>query len=155
MLERHLMLEHWCKQKEIKVFHLERAKIKIRELMAQTKHTCKRTKGMGHKTANFHGLMHLPQLYLDLAAPVNLNTQENEHHHIENKGTATRTNQQAETFDISHSRKSMQKEAVDQAWLEMMGGRKRWHCVGRLETQPEPEMEPFGPKVRGPKMICH
>ena len=91
VLEYHLMFEEFSKQKEMKVHHLERAKIKIRELMALTKHTAKRTKGMGHNTVNYHAFIHLPQIYLDLAAAMYLNTQDNEHHHIPTKGVADRT----------------------------------------------------------------
>ena len=83
------MFEEFSKQKEMKVHHLERAKIKIRELMALTKHTAKRSKGMGHNTVNYHAFIHLPQIYLDLAAAMYLNTQDNEHHHTRRKELRT------------------------------------------------------------------
>ena len=112
MLELHLTFEEWCKQKELKVAHLERAKIKMREFLAMTKATAQRTKGMGHNTANFHGFLHLPEMYLNLCAPCHLNTQENENHHIPTKGIAKRTNKHADTFDLDHSKKTTHQESI-------------------------------------------
>ena len=85
---------------EMKVYHLQRARSKLCELMSMRKRVGQRETGMGCKTVNFHAALHLPDTALDICAPRNWDTQTDESHHRIDKKTAHRTNMQEEIFDI-------------------------------------------------------
>ena len=149
MLELELMFEQWLRQDVLQVFHLERAKSKLKELMALRKHIGKREKGMGYNTVNFHATLHLPQLALDLCAPGNWDTQSDESHHRIDKKTARRTNMQESTFNISTAKKTVLREAIELGQQELAGN-TRWGYHYKDEDGPPKQPFAFDPETSGP-----
>ena len=150
MLELELMFEQWLRKDVLQVAHLERAKSKVKEIMALRKHIGRRSAGMGHNTVNFHATIHLPQLSLDLCAPSNWDTQSDESHHRTDKKTARRTNMQESTFNTSTTaKKTVLREAIELGQQEL-AGITRWgcHCKDKDATPKPPHH--FDPQTSGP-----
>ena len=155
MLETHLMFEQWLEREEHSVALLERAKTKVREMMSLTKAVCQRTKGRGHKLATFHTTLHMPELALELGAPVHNNTDSNESHHIWDKKTAGRTSKQFDTFEISVANHSVSKNAVELGMEEIHNGLRRHNYYHRAAFQPLPQPEPWEPELTGPHVLFY
>ena len=150
MLETHLMFEKWLGKEEHEVRLLQRAEVKVKELMSMTKHVGQRSKGRGYKMESFHTTMHMPQLAMDLCAPIHWSTASNESHHKTDKKTALRTSRQFETFDISVAIKDVYRHGVDLAMEEIHNDVRRWDYFRRLPFEPLPEPEPFETDCSGP-----
>ena len=105
LLETQLELEQWLKLKELPVVEVERAKTKFRELMGLVKQVGKRAKGMGYKTMNFHGTIHVPEAILNFGVPSNVNTAPNKSHHKRDKKTAKSTQFRPDTIDVQTAKK--------------------------------------------------
>ena len=153
MLETHLMFEQWLRKEEHEVHLLERAKTKVKEMMCLTKHVGQRSKGMEYKTENFHTTVHMPQLALELCAPIHWNTECNESHHKPDKKTAHRTSRHLETFDISVAVKVCYHEAVTLAMEEIRNGVRRWDYYDNDADPPIPEPTAFAPILTGPSLF--
>ena len=63
------MFEQWLKQDELKAKSVERAKVKVKEVMAMVRKVANHTKGMGDKRGVLHGLIHIPQMILNFGVP--------------------------------------------------------------------------------------
>jgi hypothetical protein len=153
LLETQLQFEQWLSRPELNVASVMRAKTKIREYMNMTKVIAKRTKGMGSKTQNFHGAIHIPDTILHFGVPANFNTFHNERHHKRDKASSKRTNRRPTTFDMMVSEKILHRHAVDLAVQEIKG-HKRWNYfkgpAGRsLNQDDNMANEPFDPKLGG------
>ena len=64
-----------------------------------TKVVGKREKGMGNKTVNFHGWLHVPDDILNFGVPSNVDTQSDEMRHKRDKKSAKRTQKRPKTFE--------------------------------------------------------
>ena len=91
LAETQLQFEQWLKLKEMPVADVECACTKVRELMSIFKVIGKREKGMGCRTLNFHGTIHVPLGILNYGVPTNINSFANECHHKKDKKTTLRT----------------------------------------------------------------
>ena len=96
--------------------------------------------------------MHMPQLAMELCAPVHWNTECNESHHKPDKKTAHQTSRQLDTFDISVAVKVCYREAVTLAAKEIKNGVRRWDYYDREADLPIPEPTVFEPTLMGPCM---
>jgi hypothetical protein len=92
-----------------------------------------RQKGMGDNITTFHGAMHVPESILNFGAPCHVNTECNESHHKDDKGTAMKTQKRLNTFDYQVGMKIVQRHAVDLAMTEIKTGRCRWHYYHQLD----------------------
>ena len=152
MLETHLMFEQWLAKDEHQIQQLQRAKTKVKELMSLTKYVGKRTKGRGYKINSFHTTVHMPDLALELCAPIHWSTQCNESHHKADKRTAHRTSKQMETFDISHAHKAVYRHAIDLAIEEFHSGLRKWDYFKRAADIIE-EPTYFHPHLTGTSAV--
>ena len=150
LLETLLMFERWLKKDEFDPNLVERAKVKVKEVMCMVRTVGQRRKGMGDNRGVFHGLIHLPEMILNLGAPKHFDTKFNESDHKPDKKTAKRTQQRAETFDMSMATKIQHRHAVELGKHELETGKTRWHYFRKLrvdsptDTGPtEAEMEPI------------
>jgi hypothetical protein len=152
LLETQLQLEQWLCKEELDVQIVERAKTKLKEYMNMTKQVAKREKGMGAKTQNFHGTLHIPDTILDFGVPNNFNTFHNERHHKRDKASSKRTNKRPATFDFMVAEKIQQRLSVDFAIAEI-NGKKRWKYFTSIKcTDESPGGEPFEPYLGGTKV---
>jgi hypothetical protein len=156
LLETQLQFEAWLKSTEMKVVHVVAAKTKVREYMNMSKRIGKRTKGMGFKTMNHHGTVHVPDHCLDFGVPENVNTRCNKMHHKADKKTAMRTNKQPGMFDYQVAMKVHQRQAVELGIQELRFGRPRWHYYNGFDhserTDNLPNAEPFEPVLTGARV---
>ncbi len=65
-----------------------------------TKTVGKRDKGMGFKTMNFHGILHVPEDILNFGVPCNVDTISNEMHLKRDNKSAHRTQKRPKTFEL-------------------------------------------------------
>ena len=93
--------------------------------MGLVKQVGKRSEGMGYKTMNFHGTVHVPQHILNFGVPSNVNTATNESHHKQDKKTAKRTQFRPDTIDVQTAIKTVYRLSMDLAFEELQG-RPRW-----------------------------
>ena len=91
LVETQLQFEEWLKLKSMPVTDVEKAKMKVRELMGIFRQVGKRKVGLGCNTMNFHGTIHAPPAILNYGVPSNINSFANERHHKRDKKTAQRT----------------------------------------------------------------
>ena len=153
LLETHLMFEQWLEKDEHEVHLLERAKVKVREMMSLTKFVGQRTKGRGYKTNTFHTGLHMPQLALELGSPKHWNVKHNEKHHKRDKKTALRTSKHFDTFDSSVAQHNVYKEAIDLGMEEVHNGLCKWNYYRRAAFLPIPPPQPFEPTLTGPSVF--
>ena len=151
-LEMLLMFEQWLNQDELKAKSVERAKVKVKEVMAMVCKVANRTKGMGDKRGVFHGLIHIPQMILNFGVPNGFNTQHREKDHKLDKKTAKRTQQRSDTMDMKTGEKIVEREAVDLGMYELQTGYTRWHYFRRVPGQPESNEEIPEPRLSGVKV---
>ena len=160
LLETLLMFESWLQKDEFNPKLVQRAKVKVKEVMAMTKAVGQRTKGMGDNRGVFHGAIHIPEMIQNFGAPKHFNTQFNEKDHKLDKKTAKRTQQRIESFDMSVATKIVQRNAIDLAMFELKTGRKRWHYFRYLDntidasdsSTTDPETEPV---LTGTAVECY
>ena len=153
LLEIHLMFEQWLEKDEHEVALVERAKVKVKEMMSLTKFVGKRTKGRGYKTNTFHTGLHMPQLALELGSPKHWNVRHNEKHHKRDKKTALRTARHFDTFDSSVAQHNVYKESVDLGMEEVHNGLCKWNYYRRAAFRSLPPAEPFAPTLTGPSVF--
>ena len=134
LLETLLMFERWLKKDQYKPQLVERAKVKVKEVMSMVKKVGQCTKGMGDNRGVFHGAIHIPEMIENLGAPKHFDTQFNEKDHKLDKKTAKRTQQRIEKFDMSIATKIVERNAVDLAKFELETGRKCWHYFRWLDN---------------------
>ena len=142
LVETLLMFERWLKKDEFDPNLVNRAKVKVKEVMCMVRTVGQRRKGMGDNRGVFHGLIHLPEMILNLGAPKHFDTQHNESDHKMDKKTAKRTQQRAETFDMDIATKIQQRHAVDLGMHELKTGKRRWHYYRRLMVDTPTEAGP-------------
>ena len=146
-IEMLLQFSEWMKSPELQVDHVERAKLKVKELLNLSKVVGKRSEGMGNKTMNFHGTIHVPDWILWFGVPSCLDTMPNEQHHKRDKRTSKRTNKQKGTFNSSVATKIVQRNSIDMAKEETDNCRQRCHYF-ELGTMPK-NMEGISPDAEG------
>ena len=128
-LEMLLMFEHWLNMDQLKASSVERATIKVKEMMSMVRKVGKRNKGMGDKRGVFHGVIHLPNMILNFGVPKVFNTQHNKKDHKLDKKTAKRTQQRSETMDMKTAEKITERMAVDLGMHELETGRCTWKRI--------------------------
>ena len=126
LIEKLLCFEEWLKQDELPVKSVNRASVKVRELMELHKIVGKRTSGMGNKTMNFHGTKHVPTDILNFGVPMNIDTGPNERHHKRDKKTAKKTQRRPGTFDLQVALKIIYRRCIDLGMQEL-AGRPKWN----------------------------
>ena len=127
------MFERWLKKDEFDRNLVERAKVKVKEVMCMVRTVGQRRKGMGDNRGVFHGLIHLPEMIINLGAPKHFDTEFNESDHKPDKKTAKRTQQRAELFDMSLATKIQHRHAVELGKYELETGKAKWHYFRRLQ----------------------
>lgn len=137
LLETQLSFEAWMEKPEMEVNDIERAKLKMREVMGMTKQIGKRKEGMGFKTMNYHAAQHVPDDMLAFGVPSNVNTKSNEMHHKRDKKTAKRTQKRPTSFNLQTAVKIQERTLIDLAYQELQG-RVRWdYYIGFEEYEKE------------------
>ena len=130
LIETQLQFEAWLSLPELKVASVERARLKVKELMGMSKVIGKRQEGMKYQTFNFHGTEHVPEDILRHGVPSVVNTMSNEMHHKRDKRSAMRTQKRPGSFDIQTARNIQRRRAIDYAMLEM-DGMVKWRYYER------------------------
>ena len=144
-----LMFNQWMNKETMEVAVVKRTATKFREMMALHKHCSARSKGMQHKTMNFHSTIHATEQMLDFGVPENVNTRSDEMHHKRDKKSAKRTSKQAEFFDTQLANKIVHRKAVDLAKNEAKS-RKTWKY--RTQTYSAPVQESDHSETRHPQL---
>ena len=156
LLETQLQFERWMNLPEIRVNLVHRAGTKFREMMNMNRRIAKRESGMGFRTLNFHGTLHVPEDMLNFGVPTNVNTRSNEMHHKRDKKTAARTSKQLGKFDIQMARKVTERLAIDFG-MEELNGRPRWKYYSGFDHSDRfvnsLESEPFAPSYTGVQSV--
>jgi len=142
LLETQLQFEQWLKLPEMEVAAVERAQLKVCELMGMIKRVGKREasskgKSMGNNLMNFHGTKHVPEDILYFGVPSNVNTFSDETNHKRDKKTAQRMQKRPGTVDIQTATKIIHRTAIDLA-VEELNGRPRWHYFDGYDHTPHP-----------------
>ena len=125
LLETQLQLEQWLRQDCLKVDEVERLKVKAREYMDLSKTVGKREQGMGCKTMNFHGILHVHDDILNFGVPKNVDTASNEMHHKRDKKSASRTQKRPKSFELQALHAIEDRCVIDMGKMELEGV-KRW-----------------------------
>ena len=144
VVETLLMFEQWLRKDEFEINLVNRAKVKVKEVMCMVKVVGQRQVGLGDKRGVFHGAVHIPEMILNFGAPKHCDTQFNEKDHKPDKKTAKRTQQQEEKFDMSCAEKILDRLAVQMARHELETDTKMWHYYRRLlcdEEESDEELE--------------
>lgn len=141
LLETQLEFEQWLKLPVMSVETVHRLRTKVREFMALTKRVGKREKGMGFKTMNFHGMLHVPDDILCFGPPHTVNTMSNESHHKPDKKSAKRTQRRPKNFTIQVANKIEDRRVIEMG-IEELQGRPRWKYYSgyehpKLKSAPE------------------
>ena len=156
LIETQLTFERWMNLPEMKVELVNRAGKKFREMMNMNRWVAKREIGMGFKTLNFHGTLHVPEDMLNYAVPSHLNTKCNEMHHKPDKKTAERTRKQIGKFNIQIATKITQRQAIELGVEELMG-RPRWKYFSGFDHDDRCNnpggSKPFAPYFTGVKSV--
>ena len=118
------MFESWLRQDTYKVELVQRAKVKVKEVMSMMKSVGQRQKGMGDNRSVFHGVIHIPEMILNFGAPKHFDTQHNESDHRPDKKDAERTQHRLETFEVQVATKTVHQQAVELGVFEMESGRR-------------------------------
>ena len=126
LLETMLQWEAWLKLPRISVFDVERAEVKVRELMKLEKEIGKREEGMKFRTFNFHATIHVADDMLNFGVPRNVNTMSNESHHKPDKTAALRTQRRPKLFDIQCANQIFQMGVVNLGLQELQNGCRIW-----------------------------
>ena len=126
LLETLLQWEAWMKEPEMTVFDVQRARIKIPEIMEMEKYVGQRSGGMQFKVFKFHASLHLPDDILSFGVPAHVNTQSDESHHKKSKTAAIHTQRRMKSFCIQTARNLHSMDIVDAGMQEIRNGRVPW-----------------------------
>ena len=153
LVETLLIFGAWLRQDPYKVELVERAKVKVKEVMSMMKGVGQRQKGMGDNRSVFHGVIHIPEMILNLGAPKHFDTQHNESDHRPDKKDADRTQHRLETFEVQVATKTVHRQAVELGVFELETGRRTWHYFRRLDNHINPpnleQNPPIPPVLEG------
>ena len=99
----------------------------------------KREEGMGQKTMNFHGTLHVGPDILKFGVPENVNTKSDEIHHKDDKKSSKRTQKRPKTFEMQSLNQIEDRQVVEYGSEEINSGAQRWHYdVGYGVESPAP-----------------
>lgn len=127
LLEHQLMFLAWLKLPSVKVHDVIQLEFKIRCYMNTVKLVGNRTEGMGFKTMNFHGTMHVPKDILNFGVPRNVDTMSDEMHHKDDKQSSKRTQARPATFDMQSLRQIENRRVIEMGMMEVAdAGKVRW-----------------------------
>jgi len=127
LLETLLQWEAWMKEEpEMTVFDVQRARMKIPEIMEMEKYVGQRSEGMQFRVFKFHASLHLPDDILSFGVPAHVNTQSDEIHHKKSKTAAIHTQRRMKSFCIQMARNLHSMDIVDVGMEEIRNGRVPW-----------------------------
>lgn len=133
LLETILMFYSWLMQDEFKAELVERAIVKVKEVMCMIKAVGQREKGMGDNRSTFHGTLHVPESIINFGAPKHVHTECTESFHRDDKATALTTQKRVDTMDEQVGRKTVEREAVELGVVEIQTRRTRNQYFRRLD----------------------
>ena len=125
MLELQLQFYAWLSSPSLKVHNVMEMDAKVRKYLELVKKVGRRSVGMGFKTMNFHGTLHVPLDVMNFGVPANVNTMSDEMHHKDDKKSSKRTQHRPDKFEMQ-SLKQIENRRVIELGIEELEGRVRW-----------------------------
>ena len=125
MLELQLQFCAWLSLPSLKVKDVMEMNDKVRKYLTLVKNVGRRSVGMGFKTMNFHGTLHVPEDVKNFGVPANVNTMSDEMHHKDDKKVSKRTQYRPDKFDMQ-SLTQIENRRVIELGIEELDGRVRW-----------------------------
>jgi hypothetical protein len=117
----------------------------------------RKLKGMGLKTAKYHGILHIVQCILDFGVPMLYDSSQVEAHHKDSKKAATLTQKNKVRFNQQTAQRLKEMNLLALA-EEEINGRPLWHYFAGHEHDEEghlsPEEEEDAPELGGETLQC-
>ena len=125
MLELQLQFYAWLTSPSLKLHDVLKMDHKVRKYMHLVKNVGRRDVGMGFKTMNFHGTLHVPEDVQNFGVPANVNTMSDEMHHKDDKKSSKRTQYRPDKFEMQ-SLQQIENRRIIELGIEELNGRVRW-----------------------------
>ena len=149
MLELQLQFFAWLSSHSLEVHDVIEMNSKVRMYLNRVKHVGRRSVGMGFKTMNFHGTLHVPEDIMNFGVPANVNTMSDEMHHKDDKKSSKRTQCRPDRFEMQ-SLQQIENRRVVELGVEELNGRVRWrydHGFISREAVTQETSTPNAPQV--------
>jgi hypothetical protein len=157
LLETLLQWDSWLRQPEMAKKHVKLLQEKHKRLMWMIYKVGRKLKGMGLKTAKYHGILHIVQCILDFGVPMLYDSSQVEAHHKDSKKAATLTQKNKVRFNQQTAQRLKEMNLLALA-EEEINGRPLWHYFAGHEHDEEghlsPEEEEDAPELGGETLQC-